>query len=133
MRYGFTDEANRVIKGLLDAATYFDHGLPELFGGLPRDDVPFPVSYPSSCTPQAWAAASPLLFLRTLLRFDPWVPHDKVWVDPELPEWMGRLRVANIPLAGQRITIDVDRAGTKIEGLPPDIEVVGAPRDPLTA
>ena len=55
------------------------------------------------------------------------------WVDPELPEWMGRLRIANIPLAGQRITIDVDRAGTKIEGLPPGIEVVGHPRDPLTA
>ncbi|HEX7277629.1 MAG TPA: glycogen debranching N-terminal domain-containing protein [Acidimicrobiales bacterium] len=133
MRYGFADEASRVIKGLLDAATHFDHGLPELFGGLSRDDVPFPVSYPSSCKPQAWAAASPLLFLRTLLRFDPWVPHGKLWVDPELPEWMGRLRIDNIPLAGQRITIGVDRAGTKIEGLPPDIEVVGMPRDPLTA
>ena len=31
----------------------------------------FPVSYPTSCSPQAWAAASPLLFLRTLLRFEP--------------------------------------------------------------
>jgi glycogen debranching enzyme len=133
MRYGFVDEAHRVIKGLIDAAGHFDHGLPELFGGLSRDDVPFPVSYPSSCKPQAWAAASPLLFLRTLLRFDPWVPHGKVWVDPILPEWMGRLRIGNIPLAGQRITIDVDRSGTKIEGLPPDVEVVGEPRDPGTA
>ena len=43
---------------------------------------------------------------------------------------MGRLRIGNIPLAGQRITIDVDRSGTKIEGLPPDIEVVGEPRNP---
>ena len=37
----------------------------------PRDGLSFPVSYPTSCSPQAWAAASPLLFLRTLLRFEP--------------------------------------------------------------
>ncbi|MEA2702779.1 MAG: hypothetical protein QOD63_724 [Actinomycetota bacterium] len=133
MRYGFVDEAHRVIKGLLEAAAYFDHRLPELFAGLARDDVPFPVTYPSSCSPQAWAAASPLLFLRTLLRLDPWVPHGKVWVDPVLPEWMGRLRVGNIPLAGRRVTIDADRDGATIEGLESGVELVREPREPLTA
>ena len=86
MRYGFVDEAQRVIMGLLDAAVHQGARLPELFSGLSRRDVPFPVSYPSSCSPQAWAAASPLLCLRTLLRFDPWVPHGKVWCSPVLPE-----------------------------------------------
>ncbi len=133
MRYGFVDEAHRVIKGLLEAAAHFDHRLPELFSGLARDDVPFPVTYPSSCSPQAWSAASPLLFLRTLLRLDPWVPHGKVWVDPVLPEWIGRLRVGNIPLAGRLVTIDVDTNGTTIEGLESDVELVREPREPLTA
>ena len=85
---------------MLDAAEYQGYRLPELFGGLDRDEVPFPVSYPSSCSPQAWAAAAPLLFLRTLLRLDPWVPHGKVWLDPVLPERIGYLRVDRIPLAG---------------------------------
>ena len=45
-----------------------------------------PVGYPTSCSPQAWAAASPLLCLRTLLRLDPWVPYGKTWLCPNLPE-----------------------------------------------
>jgi glycogen debranching enzyme len=133
MRYGFVDEAHRVIRGLLEAAAHFDHRLPELFAGLGRDDVPFPVEYPSSCSPQAWAAASPLLFLRTLLRLDPWVPHGKAWVDPVLPSWIGRLRVGNIPLAGRRVTIDVDRSGWSLEGLGDDVALVREPREPQTA
>ncbi len=51
MRYGFVEEAHRVISGLLDAAAHFGDRLPELFGGLGREEVPFPVSYPSSCSP----------------------------------------------------------------------------------
>jgi len=132
-RYGFVEEAQRVIMGLLDAAAHFGGRLPELFGGLGRDEVPFPVSYPSSCSPQAWAAASPLLFLRSILRLDPWVPHGKVWMDPVLPPRIGRLRVDRIPLAGRRVTVEVDRHGMVADGLGADIQMVRSPRDPLTA
>ena len=132
-RYGFVDEAHRVIVAMLDTAAWFGGRLPELFGGLGRDEVPFPVSYPSSCTPQAWAAASPLLFLRSILRLDPWVPHGKVWLDPVLPERIKRLRVDRIPLAGRRVSVEVEGASVSVEGLGPDIEVVQSPRDPLTA
>jgi glycogen debranching enzyme len=107
--------------------------LPELFSGLDREELPSVVSYPTSCSPQAWASASPLLLLRSLLRFDPWIPHGKVWLAPDLPEAIGDLRVNRIPLAGGRVSIEVRDGATKIEGLPADIEVVGAPRDPLTA
>jgi len=133
MRYGFVDEAHRVIMAMLDAAEGQGHRLPELFGGLSRQEVRFPVSYPSSCSPQAWAAATPLLFLRTLLRLDPWVPHGKLWLDPALPERIGRLRVDRIPLGGRRVTVDVDGDDVNVEGLPPEIEWVRHPRKPLTA
>jgi glycogen debranching enzyme len=132
-RYGFVDEAQRVILGLLDAAAHFGGRLPELFGGLGRDEVPFPVTYPSSCQPQAWSAASPLLFLRTILRLDPWVPHGKVWLDPVLPKRIERLRVDRIPLAGRRVTVAVDHTAVDIQGLGDDIELVQHPRDPFTA
>jgi len=131
-RYGFVEEAQRVILAMLDAAAWFGGRLPELFGGLGRDEVPFPVGYPSSCSPQAWAAASPLLFLRSILRLDPWVPHGKVWLDPVLPERIKRLRVARIPIAGRRVTVEVEGDAVSVEGLG-DIEHVQHPRDPLTA
>jgi hypothetical protein len=37
MRYGYVDCAQRVTAGLLDAAPYFDHRLPELFCEFGRD------------------------------------------------------------------------------------------------
>jgi glycogen debranching enzyme len=132
-RYGFVEEAQRVIVGLLEAAGHFGGRLPELFGGLGRDEVPFPVSYPSSCSPQAWAAATPLMFLRSILRLDPWVPHGKVWIDPVLPPPISRLRVDRIPLGGRRVTVQVDRHGMHAEGMGPDVQLVHSPRDPLTA
>jgi glycogen debranching enzyme len=132
MRYGFVREAQRVIMAMLDAAVAQGGRLPELFSGLDRLELPLVVSYPTSCSPQAWAAASPLLMLRTLLRLDPWVPRGKVWLHPALPDQIGRLHVGRIPLAGSRVSVTVDGEDVTVEGLPPDLELVDAPRHPLT-
>jgi glycogen debranching enzyme len=133
MRYGFVEEAQRVIMGMLDAADSQGGRLPELFTGLDREDFPGVVGYPTSCSPQAWAAASPLLFLRTLLRLEPWVPHQKVWLSPALPPQIHRLRVYRIPLGGRRVGVQADDGNVKVEGLPADVELITVPRDPLTA
>jgi hypothetical protein len=93
--------------------------------------VQVPVAYPASSSPQAWAAAAPLLFLRTLLRFDPWIPYGKLWVAPKLPDEIGSLSVARIPLAGARISVEADGAGARVDGLADHIEIVTSPRDPL--
>ncbi len=118
---------------LVEAADSLGGRLPELFSGLDRSEAPWVVSYPASCIPQARSAASPLVFLRTLLRLDPWVPHGKLWAAPALPPGMASLRVRGIPLAGRRITVEADRGGSTVEGLPPDIELVGRPRYPQSA
>jgi glycogen debranching enzyme len=133
MRYGFVNEAQQIIMAMLDAGASQGGRLPELFTGLDRADFPSVVGYPTSCSPQAWAAASPLLFLRTLLRLDPWIPYGKVWLDPALPEGIGRLVVDRIPLAGSRVRIEAEGGEFKVEGLPPEVELVRHPRDPLTA
>ena len=44
---------------------------PELFAGIARHDLPVPVSYPASCSPQAWSSASILLLVRTMLGLQP--------------------------------------------------------------
>jgi glycogen debranching enzyme len=132
-RYGFEEPAQRLVLSLIDAAVAQGGRLPELFSGLDRSDLGVPVGYPTSCSPQAWAAASPLLCLRTLLRFDPWVPYGKTWLAPMVPPEIGRLRVEGIPLAGARIDVEVVDGSVTVDGLPDTIELVETPRHPLTA
>ena len=131
MRYGFVEEAQRIAMGLLEAAAAFGGRLPELFCGFDRSEFPLPVGYPTSCSPQAWAAATPFSLLRTLLRMEPWVPRGKLWLAPELPAELGDLRVDNIPLRGARLSVTVTGHEVKVEGLPDDIELVRLPRHPL--
>ena len=69
--YGFASEAWTVASGLLDAAQAWNGRLPELFCGLDRHEIETPVPFPTSCSPQAWAAATPLLLLRVLLGLEP--------------------------------------------------------------
>ena len=61
------------------------------------------------------------------------MPYGKVWVDPVLPRRIGYLRVDRIPLAGSRVTVEVDHDEVKVEGLAPDLELIRHPRNPLTA
>jgi glycogen debranching enzyme len=70
-RYGFSAESARLIRALLDTATAFGHRLPELFAGFERDETDLPVRHPAALVPQAWAAAAPLLVLRTMLDLKP--------------------------------------------------------------
>ena len=133
MRYGFVDEAHRLITSMLDAAAAASGRLPELFAGVSRDDVGIPVSYPTSCSPQAWAAATPLLFLRLLLRFDPQVRRGRLWCAPSLPPGWERLVVQDIPLAGRRVSVTVAGHEWHIDGLGDELEVIPRPREPLTA
>jgi glycogen debranching enzyme len=128
MRYGFVEHAQRIAGGLLDAAAFFGGRLPELFCGFDRAEFPAPVPYPTSCSPQAWAAASPLLLLRTLLRFDPAVPDGRLWLAPELPADFGDLRIERVALAGARVTVGVVDGVTETTGLPVGIVRVAAPR-----
>ncbi|MGP3999460.1 amylo-alpha-1,6-glucosidase [Streptomyces sp. 8N706] len=65
-RYGLTEQALAVVRGLVEAAAVHDWRLPEAMAGYGRDEHPVPVPYPHSCSPQAWAAATPLALLSAL-------------------------------------------------------------------
>jgi len=56
-----------------------------------------------------------------------------VWLDPVLPERIGYLRVDRISLAGRRVSVEVHNGDVKVDGLPPEVELIRRPRDPLTA
>jgi hypothetical protein len=46
---------------------------------------------------------------------------------------MERLSVAGIPLAGRRVSIQVEGTAWRIDGLGDGLEVIRRPREPLTA
>jgi glycogen debranching enzyme len=133
MRYGFVPHAQQVATGILEAADRFGGRLPELFCGFDRGDFASPVAYPTSCSPQAWAAAAPILLLRTLLRFEPAVPSGRVWCDPEVPARLLPLRIEGVRIAGGAAAVDVSRQGWRVEGLPQGLKLIRHARSPLTA
>ena len=117
-RYGFVDEANRLATGMLAAAEALGGRLPELFAGLTSEEMPVPVRYPTSCSPQAWASASPLLLMRSFLGLEPDVPAGRIELDPLLPEGSSMLSLADLPLAGVRVTVEVEHDAVAVRGLP---------------
>ncbi|WP_431987607.1 amylo-alpha-1,6-glucosidase [Streptomyces parvulus] len=72
-RHGLLDEVRTVAGGLIAAASHHGHRLPEVLAGYHRSATSAPVPYPHSCSPQAWAAATPLA-LRTALGEGPLSP-----------------------------------------------------------
>ncbi|MFJ7073511.1 glycogen debranching N-terminal domain-containing protein [Streptomyces sp. NPDC098781] len=66
-RHGLADELATLTEGLVAAATHHGYRLPEVLAGYDRSVTPQPVPYPHACSPQAWAAATPLA-LRTARR-----------------------------------------------------------------
>ncbi len=103
-RYGFRDEANRISSALIAAAGYTQHRLPEAFSGYARSVSEFPVPYPTACSPQAWAAASPLLLLRVMLGLQ--AGDGVVTVDPVVPDEIGRIGIRGAYALGAAWDID---------------------------
>jgi glycogen debranching enzyme len=121
MRYGFVEQAQRISTALFEAAGYSDGRLPELFCGFSREHYDEPVPYPTACSPQAWAAATPLMLGKTLMRYDVHVARGVLWMDPVVPGLYGDVHVSNAPVGGGRITIDVSGSSANIQGLPDGI------------
>jgi glycogen debranching enzyme len=95
-RYGFRKEAAAIVAGIFTASLFFHHRLPEVFAGYERTRTRYPVQYTTACIPQAWAAGSPMLGIRTLLGLEPKGEILTSAKDAILPSWMGTLTVEGI-------------------------------------
>jgi glycogen debranching enzyme len=94
-RYGRRAEAARLAECMLDAATSFHYRLPEVFVGTGREVTGVPVAYATACSPQAWAAGTPLLLLRSMLGLEP--DSDGLRSDVHAPAHAGQLALREIP------------------------------------
>jgi glycogen debranching enzyme len=105
-RYGYHQEANRIAEGIFAAASYFEAGrMPELFGGIERRTDSFPVPYPGANVPQAWAAGSIFLLIRTLLGLEADAPQHRLIVDPHLPEWLPDIELTNLSVGDATVNL----------------------------
>jgi hypothetical protein len=82
VRSGHLATAASLADGLLEAASWFDWRLPELFSGHAREQVPWPSPYPPSCRPQAWATAAAGALVQATLGLDVNVPAGTVSLAP---------------------------------------------------
>ena len=115
-RSGHTEQAQLVVRALLDCAPYFDHRLPEHFAGFERRVDEAPGIVPTSASPQAWAAGTPVLLLRALLGLEP-DPGARV-LDVSaapMPAWAEGLTLAGVHAFGRRWTVRVEGGAASVE------------------
>lgn len=123
LSYGHVDEALTLAGGLLAAAAHFSYELPELFSGISRDEIAHPVGYPTSSSPQAWAAAVPVYLTEQLLGIRPDVPAGRVEVVPLLPDGID-LELLGLHLGDGVLSLRVEGRRAQFLEVPAGLDVV---------
>ncbi len=106
-RYGFQDEANRLVSHVFEAAQHFsEFRLPELFCGFDRETAPMPVPYPVACSPQAWSAGAAFMFLQTMLGLRGHAGANELeLLRPNLPDWLGKVTITNLRIGESSVDL----------------------------
>jgi glycogen debranching enzyme len=87
-----------------------------VFAGFPRHRTRFPVVYPTASSPQAWAAATPILLLQIVLGLAPDRAAGVLRSDAtELPEWADGLVLEGVRAFDQRWTVRAEEGGVTVE------------------
>jgi glycogen debranching enzyme len=115
-RYGFREEANRIAVAMFQASDFTEYRLPEVFAGYSMDEAPFPVRYPTACSPQAWATAAPFLWFRLILGLDP--RDGQLTSHPQVPSELGHIRFEGVHALGRRWDVWAEGSEGGIEAVP---------------
>jgi glycogen debranching enzyme len=108
-RAGYHRDVERILARLTEAAVHFDYRLPEVFAGFDRAEGHPPVVYPTASSPQAWAAATPVLLVTLLLGLEPdYDARELRGHGAGLPDWAEGLTLRDIHAFGRRWTARVD-------------------------
>ncbi len=113
-KIGQREKALRIIYDTISASSYFGYRLPEVFAGFGSDEIAFPVQYPTSASPQAWSAATPILFMRLLLGIEPDTKHKTLKIDPFLPNEISYINIDGISAFGKQFSVEATKESSKI-------------------
>jgi hypothetical protein len=108
---GYVDQAVDLTAGLVAASEGVAYRLPELYGGDQSTDVAFPVDYPASCRPQAWAAAAPLACLVAVTGLDVDAATGRVEVPAAVSTRLGSFTLHGVRVGDRDLTVRVDELG----------------------
>jgi glycogen debranching enzyme len=113
-RYGFHEQAERVIEGMLAAASRFrDYRLPEVFAGFDRSYAANPVQYPVACNPQAWASGSIPAMLTSVLGLQPDAFAQRLRIRrPHLPSSLHWVELRDLRIGDAHVSLRYERSGT---------------------
>jgi glycogen debranching enzyme len=104
-RYRFENSACRLANAMIEATEHFpDARLPELFCGFSRESTPFPVDYPTSCSPQAWSAGAIILLTQVLAGITPGIEK----IDSRPLDHGRKLVLRHVGFRGRRFDIPCD-------------------------
>jgi glycogen debranching enzyme len=114
-QYGLAADALPIVGATQDAAAAADlNRLPELYCGISRDGAAAPVSYPVSCSPQAWASGALFLMLQGVLGIFPDAPHHLLHIrNPVLPSHLQELTITNLAVGRARVSLHFARHTTR--------------------
>jgi glycogen debranching enzyme len=123
-RYGMGEQAAQILSGLFDVACRLpEFRMPELFCGFPRRAGEGPVSFPSACTPQAWASGAVFLMLQACLTIDIDAANRVIEVGkPHLPDWLERVSVRHLRVGAGSASVHFHRQERTIEVHIADVE-----------
>ena len=115
-RYGHKSAVDRVFKGLFEAASYMElRRLPELYCGFQRGRERGPTLYPVACSPQAWAAGTPLLLLQASLGLEFNPDRNEILLHkPQLPSFLDEVTLRNLRLGQSTVDLRLRRHGTDV-------------------
>ena len=115
-RYGHKNAIDRVFKGLFDAASYMDlRRLPELYCGFQRGRQRGPTLYPVACSPQAWAAGTPLMLLQSSLGLEFDQDRNEILLrKPRLPAFLEEVTLRNLRLGQSTVDLMLRRHGNDV-------------------
>jgi glycogen debranching enzyme len=95
-RYGFKDEAMRILTGLFDASIFLEGEGPTL--------------YPVACDPQAWASGAVFLLLKACLGLSIRANEKRVCFDhPALPPFLQEVTIRNLKVGTASIDLHLGR------------------------
>ncbi|MBI2392069.1 MAG: amylo-alpha-1,6-glucosidase [Deltaproteobacteria bacterium] len=124
--YRLHDRTADLFAGLHAACDAFrDRRIPELFCGMDRRAGVL-VRYPVACSPQAWSAAAPYLFLQATLGIHFDAGNRELMIrDPRLPPTVGELSIENMRVGDSRVSMRFVRAADRCHV--EDLHVTGPP------
>src|SRR5205085_2706858 len=113
--YGLGADALPIVTAAHDASALAQFNrLPELYCGMSRDGASQPVSYPASCSPQAWASGALFLMLQAVLGILPDAPGGALHIrNPVLPTFLQELTITNLTVGDAKVALHFARRASR--------------------